>query len=161
MTATPWEVRQVIAARIASVTPDSGYSQSDNDAWRLAIDPMIDAEPSQRAHLSFWVNDTVQQTDLHRGNAAEGAHVAAPVDVVFLYRIRRMNEVVDWDASAKAAAAIHKTLIDFDPVADDGTNPPFSIHPGPALIDREPVASGWLRVTVQFTVVYQLSLDAA
>lgn len=160
MTATPWKVRDVLADRITALTPAADYRQETSAAWRLAIDPMIDAEPGSRAHLSFWVDDTVQQTDLHRGNASEGAHIAAPVDVVFLYRMRPRKETDDWDASAKAAAAIHKTLIDFDPVAADIANPPFTVQPGPALVDRAVPASGWLRVTVQFTVIYQLSLDA-
>lgn len=160
MTATPWEVRQSIAGRVSTMTVLSGYQITSSDAWRESIEPMVETEPGPRAQLAFFVDDAnVQQTDLHRGNAAEGAHIAAPVDIVFLYPLRPRSAMEDWDRSAQAAAHVLRTLIDWDPKGDDPAEAPFTIQPGPSALVREPLSADWVRVRVPLTVIYQLSLS--
>lgn len=168
MSASPWDIRSMIAARVAELTPASSYQQAATDAWREAIDPMLDGEPSPRAHLSFWVEDgRINQSGSHRANASEGAHVVGEVDVIFLYRLRPKAESADWDRSTKAAMAVAKTLLDPDPkdwTAFDAPNPnpDFTVQAAPTLIERDAAGTAevpFARVRVGLNVIYQLSLD--
>ena len=160
--ATPWEVRQALKKRVAGLTPSIDYRLTEHDAWRLSVSPMVEGEANGRSQLAFWVDDSdVEQRDLSRNNPREGSLIETPIDVVFLYRFVARGEETNWDGSTKAAAALIKHVIDWDPCNE----PPVAGEPTVeadfrlrSVIQREVLDEDWVRCVVGFDAVYYLDL---
>ena len=156
----PSAVRQALTTRLEALTPLAGYRQSTNAAWRESFMPSVPEmgkDGNIRNHLAFFFDDTeVIRASLSRGNVAEGLSTVSPMTLRYLYRLRPKNQVEDWDAAGDSAVEVLQHLIDW--TGAEATLQ-ITLDDGDAMV-REQIHPDWLLVTIEFVVVYCISLTA-
>lgn len=147
---TPAAARQTITSRIAALTVDSSYRQSDSDAWTESKVPLVpELTPEPAAHLSFFVDNRRISLLQTRENAAQDLLVNQPVTIRFLYRMRSSNRVGDWDSADAARVALWKWLL-------DGWEETYGLNINPSEPDFSTfqVIGDWIAVSLVFVCTY-------
>lgn len=147
---TPAEARQTITARIAALTVDPGYQQSNTDAWTESKVPLVpELTPEPAAHLSFFVDNRRISLLQTRQNASQDLLINAPVTIRFLYRMRASNRVGDWDGADAARVALWKWLL-------NGWEETYGLNINPSEPDLSTfqVIGDWIAVSLTIVCTY-------
>lgn len=144
----PSDVRALVNARVAALTPSSSYYHQATDQWAESSIPLIpELDPGPIEHLRFFVDDrTVNQRE-SRNSSGDNTFVDTTLAVRFCYRMRPHDRVTDWDGASKAAMALRRQLL-----ADDWSGD-VTIRPDPQVLTRQ-VYGDVIVVTVYVGALY-------